>query len=290
MARGIACFLAVASIVGACTPARPETASYELSGQIVAIRPEVAEVTIRHGDIAGFMPAMTMPFRVQDRRLLDGRSAGDLVKATLVVTGEAAYLSSLESTGHAALAEPVATPPVTDADLLKPGGTVPDEALVDQNGRAVRLSAFGGSALAITFIYTRCPMPEFCPLMDRNFAAIQQQVKADDRLRRGVRLLSISFDPEFDTPAVLDAHAHSVGADPAIWTFLTGTRSAIDRVVARFGLVVMREAQNPSAITHNLRTAIVDREMRLVRVYEGNDWTPDQIVGDLRAVAPAGMR
>jgi protein SCO1 len=290
MIREVACLLVAASLTGACTSARPETASYELSGQIVAIRPEVGEVTIRHDDIAGFMPAMTMPFRVQDLRLLDGRRVGDLVRATLVVTGETAYLSSLESTGHAALAEPAVTPPVTAADLLKPGGTIPDETLVDQNGGPVRLSAFSGSAIVITFIYTRCPMPEFCPLMDRNFAAVQGQVRADSRLRSGVRLLSISFDPEFDTPAVLDAHARAAGADPAIWTFLTGTRDTIDRVGARFGLVVMREPQNPSAITHNLRTAIVDRGMRLVRIYDGNDWTPDQIVGDLRVLVQAGTR
>ena len=162
------------------------------------------------------------------------------------------YLSSLEATGHAALAEPAVTPPVTAADLLKPGGTIPDETLVDRNGRPVRLSAFSGSAIVITFIYTRCPMPEFCPLMNRNFAAIQEQVRADSRLSSGVRLLSILFDPEFDTPAVLDAHVRSAGADPAIWTFLTGTRDTIDRVVARFGLVVMREPQNPSAITRTI--------------------------------------
>src|SRR6185295_11210335 len=126
-------------------------------------------------------------------------------------------------------------------ELIEPGQPVPDQTFVDEQGRARRLSEFKDRALAITFIYTRCPMPTFCPLMDRHFASLQKDIKADAALRGRVHLLSVSFDPAYDTPAVLKRHAATLGADPALWTFLTGARDEIDRFGMRFGVSVARE-------------------------------------------------
>lgn len=142
-------------------------------------------------------------------------------------------------------------------DLVEPGGAVPDETLVDQDGRSFRVSSLAGSAVLVTFVYTRCPMPEFCPRMDAYFAAIQNAIKGG-RVAGRVRLVSVSFDPEFDTPAALRAHAARVGADASIWTFATAPRERVEAWGARFGLSVIRDGQDPADITHNLRTAVID--------------------------------
>ncbi len=170
-------------------------------------------------------------------------------------------------------------------ELLKPGEEIPNQLLIDQDGQPRPLSTLRGHRVALTFIYTRCPMPDFCPLMDRHFATIQREIKATPELA-DVRLLSVSFDPQFDTPPVLKAHAKKYEADPQVWSFVTGDRDEITRFAARFGVSVERAEQNPIDITHNLRTAIIDPQGRLVKVHTGNSWTPADIVADLKA-APA---
>jgi protein SCO1/2 len=134
--------------------------------------------------------------------------------------------------------------------------------------------------VVLTFIYTSCPMPTFCPLMDRHFARIQSRLKTDPSLER-VHLISVSFDPITDTPAVLNKHATELGADPKYWTFLTGDRDAIDQFAMRFGVSVSRDLNDPKNITHNLRTAIIDPRGAFVKAYTGNEWTPEQVLTDL---------
>src|SRR5262249_5636006 len=142
---------------------------------------------------------------------------------------------------------------------LQTADAVPDGRFVDQDGRRRDFRSFKGAAVVLTFIYTRCPMPAFCPLMDRQFASIQNKLKQDDRLRGRVHLVTVTFDPEADSPSVLRNHAKKLGADPATWTFLTGTREDIDPFAARFGLSVIRPNTDPNDITHTLRTAVIDR-------------------------------
>ena len=274
------------ALAGACSRA-PEPRQYELQGQILAIDAERSEVLIRHGDIKGFMPAMTMPFKVRDAALLDGKQAGDLVNATLVVAEVDAHLSALTKTGTAPLEEPVDMT-VFDGAILMPGDLVPDQLLVDQDGVARPISSLRGHRVALTFIYTRCPLPDFCPLMDRNFVAVQKAIAATPALA-DVRLVSVSFDPAFDTPAVLKAHAQALDADPAVWSFMTATEDEIATLTRRFGVVVERDPASPIDITHSLRTAVIDPDGRLVAVHSGTDWTPAQLVADLTA-APAPAR
>jgi protein SCO1/2 len=142
--------------------------------------------------------------------------------------------------------------------------------------------------VALTFIYLRCPLPDFCPMMDRNFAAVQKAIKATPQLA-DVQLVSISFDPKHDTSAELKRHADALGADPRVWSFMTATETEIDTLTGRFGVFVERDAQNESNITHSLRTAVIDPEGRVVKVHSGTDWTPAQLVADLKA-APAPKR
>ncbi len=274
----------VALLAAAGCTRKPETArQFELQGQIVALEPGRNEVTIRHEDIKGFMPGMTMPFTVRDAGLLAGKQPGDLIRGTLVVEEVDAYLSALTTIGH----EPVDAPPaVSDAPrILAPGDEVGDALLVGDDGMPLPFSSLRGHRVAVTFIYTRCPLPEFCPMMDRHFAAVQKTVSATPALA-DVRLLTVTFDPEFDTPAILHAHARRRGADPAIWTFATGDPEEVERFAAQFGIYLERSPERAADIVHNLITAVVGPDGRLVARHTGNDWTPAQLVADLRA-APA---
>ena len=279
--RGIS---AAALVLAAACSRGPAPRQYELNGQILGIKPEEREVLIRHHDIKGFMPGMTMPFKVADAALLEGREPGDLVTATLVIAGNDAHLSTLTKTGAAPLDVPPPPPTASSGfELLKHGEVAPDQLLIDQDGKPRPLSSLRGHRIALTFTYTRCPMPNFCPLMDRHFAALQREIMKTPALA-DVRLLSVSFDPQFDTPRTLKAHASRLEADPLVWNFVTGDRDEIARFAARFGVTIERDEQNPIEITHNLRTAILDPQGRLVKVHTGNSWTPADLLVDLKAV------
>jgi protein SCO1/2 len=278
-------WLYVLLLAAACSRA-PAPKTYELTGQVLGVKPESAEVLIKHEDIKGFMPGMTMPFKVEDPALIKSVQPGDLVTATLVVGETEAYLSTLNKTGHQELDAPPASAN-SGFELLKDGQQVPDQLLIDQDGKPRPLSTLRGHRIALTFTYTRCPMPNFCPLMDRNFQEVQREIKKTPALA-DVRLVTVSFDPQFDTPPVLKRHAQRLQADPLVWSFVTGERDEIERFAARFGVTIERAEQNPIDITHNLRTAIIDAEGRVVKVHTGNSWTPADVVADLKATpAPA---
>lgn len=277
--RSIVLLTLLAAVVG-CRGRAPE---YPVRGQITAIAPDRSYVTLSHGDIPGFMPAMTMAYSVEPKTSIGSLTPGDLITATVVVPeGAAPYLTRIERTGHAPVKADAPTPRAMD--LLNPGDTVPDTELQDQDGRPRRLSDWKGKAVAVTFIYTNCPMQDFCPLMDRRFAEIQKAIAADPALARSIHLVSVSFDPSRDTPAVLKAHAKTLRANPALWTFLTAPEPVIETFASRFGVSVIREGGDAS-ITHNLRTAAIDPKGRLVKMYSGSDWSPEALLADLRDAA-----
>jgi len=270
--------LAAAAIAG-CTRKEPPR-QYELKGQILAVLADRRELTIKHGDIEGLMPGMTMSFPVASPDLMKGREAGELITARLEVSDATARIVEITHIGNAPLPEHSNEAELV-AGLLSVGDPMPDAALIDQSDRRRSLSEWRGTLTLVTFIYTNCPLPNFCPLMDQNFAKIQRAVAADAALAGKVKLVSISFDPDRDTPAVLASHAAALGADPAVWTFLTGDRITIDRLAAKFGVGVLRD--DSPQITHNLRTTLIGTDGRLARIYSGSDWTPSGVVADLRA-------
>ncbi len=266
-----------------CSRAAPGR-EYELKGQILEVRTDRDEVVIRHEDIKGFMPGMTMPFKVRPASLLEGRKSGELVTATLVIEEVDAYLTTLTSTGEAPLPESTATPEAPK--VLQPGQVIPDAALVDQDGAPALLSSFKGHPTALTFIYTRCPIPDFCPLMDRNFQAIQAAIKRTPALANA-RLLTITLDPAYDTPPVLKAYAKMRGADPAIWSFLTGEPTELATFGEQFGLYIEHDATSSINVIHNLRTAVIDPAGRVVAIHNGNAWTTAELLADLTKAAAA---
>jgi protein SCO1/2 len=273
--------VAAAVLIAGCGGASDAPArEYQLQGQILAVRPERSEVVIKHEDIKGFMPGMTMPFKVKDEALLQGKEPGDLVSAMLVVGEVDAHLRTLEKTGHAPLDTAAPAPP---PDIRQPGDALTDAQFVDQNGQPTSLAAYRGHRVALTFIYTRCPLPEFCPLMDRHFAAVQKTLASRPELA-DVRLITMTLDPAFDTPAILKPYAARRGADPKIWSFLTGDPTEVDKFGSQLGIYVEHNPQSPIDITHNLRTVVIDPDGRLVKVHNGNSWTPSELVADLSAV------
>jgi protein SCO1/2 len=268
------------AVVASCRQA-PPARQFELVGQILAVNPERNEVTIKHQDVKGFMPGMTMSFTVRDPALLRDRQPGDLVTATLVVEEVKAYLSTLTKTGHEDVPEAPATPV---AKGLKPGDLVEDSAFLNQDGALAALRDLRGHRVAMTFVDTRCPLPEFCPLMDRHFVAIQKAV-AKAPAMADVRLVTVTIDPAHDTPAVLKAHAERLGADPKVWSFLTPEPAGAPAFFEQLGLLVEREGDGPGDITHNLRTLVLDPDGRVASIRTGNDWTPAQLIADLEATA-----
>ena len=276
--RRAAAILLVSSAIGACRQA-PPAREFTLVGQVLAVAPERNEITIKHEDVKNFMPGMTMPFKVQDPALLRDRTPGDLVTATLVVEEVGAYLSTLSKTGSAPVTD---APPAPVAEGMKPGDTVADAAFLDQDATTRRLADWRGHRVALTFIYTRCPLPDFCPMMDRHFVAVQQAMAKAPEFA-DARLLTVTMDPAFDKPAVLKNHARGLEADLATWSFLSPREAGAAAFFEQFGLIVERDGSGGADITHNLRTVVLDAEGRVSAIRTGNDWTPAQLIADLRA-------
>ncbi|MGE0392151.1 MAG: SCO family protein [Vicinamibacterales bacterium] len=277
------CALLLASLAaGACSKPAPAK-RYELTGQILGLRPEARELMVKHDDIKGFMPAMTMPYKVSDLSLLEGKAPGDLITATLEVGENQGILTAITKTGHADLPAAPEEQMLTPMAVLVEGDAVPEEILFDQDGKARPVSSFKGKTVALTFTYTRCPMPDFCPLMDRNFATVQVALKKSPELAH-VRLASVTIDPAHDTPAVLKAHAATLKADPAVWTFLTGDEINLSHFAAQFGLSVMRNDKDPSDISHTLRTVVIGPDGKIAKTFSGNHWTPAELLASLKAV------
>jgi protein SCO1/2 len=258
----------------------PGDESYPLVGRVVSIDRDTGRVAIRHEEIPGFMPAMTMPFDLAGNPVLDELQPGDTIQATLRVHGTGSTLTNVFITE---LAEPTdASPP--PLPLLEAGTLVPDFTLTTQDDASIQLAQLRGKAVAMTFIYTRCPLPDFCPLMDRRFAELARRVRSIPRLADKVRLLSISFDPEHDRPEVLERHARMVGAQPPLWTFAVAGHDELRRVAPGLGLTY---GPSQNEIIHTLSTAVIAPDGRLVTLLRGRDWTVDDLLRALRDAANA---
>ena len=275
----LACLLV--TFVAACSQPAPPTKAYTLIGQILAVHPDRQSLTIKHQDIVGYMPGMTMTFAAREAAMVAGRQPGEMVKATLEVGATSSRLTAIEVTGR----EPITAMPAELAlaqGLMQVGDALPPATLVDQNGRPRELSEWRGAPLAITFTYTRCPIPEFCPRIDRQFSQIADAITADAALS-GAKLLTISFDPGHDTPAVMKAHAAKLGADERVWTFATGPREEVELFAARFGVAVTRTGDTPDDIMHSLRTIVVGADGTIRALHSGSDWDVARVLEDLRA-------
>jgi protein SCO1 len=281
--------LVVATLLPACRREAPPAAGnrYPLKGKVVEVDVANRKVTIAHEDIPGFMPAMTMPFVVleKDAALLQRVSPGDEVTATLVAPDSRYWLEDLVVV-RKGTPDPNATPGPRSHEA-HPGDALPDVALVDQDGRPLHLADYHGKATALTFVFTRCPLPDYCPLMMRNFAAAHAALAADTALAGRTHLLTVSFDTKHDTPAVLRAFGlpfQKTKPPFTHWTLATGTDEAIRTLGGALELDYIEESRS---FTHNLRTAVLGPDGRLRRLFRGNEWAPAQVVAELKAAAGA---
>lgn len=259
--------------------------TYTLTGIVRHVDREAGVVTIRHDEVPGYMPKMTMPFHVVDKALLDDVRPDDKVKGALRVDGDRADLVDLTVTEAAQPAELTldtsgGSPTLrVKKKVLEPGELVPDFAMTTQEGRPLRLSDLRGKVVVLTFIYTRCPQPNFCPLMDKKFASLSRLIQAVPARNDKVRLLSVSFDPEHDTPEVLRRHAAIQGAKPPVWEFAVASHDELRKVIEPLGLMYGPTANE---IVHSLSTAIIDGDGKLVRLATGGSWTPEDFLSDIQ--------
>jgi protein SCO1/2 len=275
--------LLVGLLMPACKGKAPAAGPrYPLAGKVVDVDVAGRTITIAHGDIPGFMSAMTMPFVVleKDAALLKGVGPGDEVTATLVSRDSRFWLEDLVVV-RKGTPDPNAQP-APHAHEAKPGDALPAVALVDQDGSAFRLGDLRGKAVALTFVYTRCPLPDYCPLMMRNFQRAESLLIADATLRERTRLVTVSFDPKHDTPEVLrrfGAVFQRTRPPFAHWTLATGDEDAIRTLGEALELSYVEESRS---FTHNLRTAVVGPDGKLRRLFRGNAWKAEDLVAELR--------
>jgi protein SCO1 len=245
------------------------TQHFQVRGVVRGSEDNGRTILIQHEDIPGFMPAMTMPFSLHGTNA-NGFASGDRVRFELMVTKDDSWISRIEKL------EVVNVAPVTQApsgeNRVEPGNLVPDFELTDQNGRSFHLTDFRGQGVLVTFIYTRCPLPNYCPLMSKNFSVLQE--KLAKQFGGQFHLISISFDSDYDTPQVMKIYAKAFTKDESSWTFASGSKHQILSVASEFDLVYLPEA---GAFTHDLRTALIAPDGRLVHIWRSNAWTTEEV-------------
>jgi protein SCO1 len=267
--------------VAIATARRTNEQMFQVKGVVLEVKPQEKSVTIKHEEVAGYMPAMTMPFDVKDTNELVGIEAGDPVLFRLIVTDTEGWIDQIRKTGPKTNLPPTTGPfrLVRDVEPVNEGDLLPEYHLTNQLGRAFSTAQFKGGALAIEFLFTRCPLPTFCPLMANHFEQVQQALLAATNGPMNWQLLTISFDPQFDTPSVLKAYAENHHYDPAHWTFATGDLVDITAAGEQLGLTFWHD--DSGGISHNLRTVVVDASGRVRKIWMGNQWTPDDLAAEL---------
>lgn len=252
---------------------------FEVVGVVVAPVQD-GMMTVAHEDVAGLMPAMTMSFALVDPGDGARLSPGDRVTFTLIVEDERSRAEHVVVTGRDATVAAAAARAPRASARLRNGDAVPAFTLVDQDGGAVTAADLRGHATIVTFVFTRCPVPDFCPLMTARFKTLQGAITADPARARGARLLSVTLDPEHDTPAVLREYGRAKGADFTRWRFATGSSDQIAVLTRAFAV---RVEQNGASLDHTLATALLDEQGRVVDIWRGNQWQVEEVLEALRA-------
>lgn len=257
---------------------------YTVKGMVLRVDAAKGTFVVSHEKIVGLMDSMTMPFDVRDPKELRGVVPGAVVEFTLTVGSRSAYASKIVVRRYQSVEkDPKAAQRLAvmkrmaglSTPRLEVGNKVPDFTLIDQTRQQVAFSSLAGKVLAVNFIYTRCALPQFCLRVSNNFGVVQKRFQKE--LGRDLVLLTVTFDPERDTPEVLAEYASQWKADPKTWHFLTGPVADVRKVCAMFGV---ESFPDEGLLNHSLRTAVIDRSGTIVASIEGNQYTPEQL-GDL---------
>ena len=268
------------------TASRLAARDYPATGLVLQVNPAHRSVQVSCQAIPGQMDAMAMTLAVEDAKTLDGLIPGMMIDFALAAHGHEKYAKDIRIHPYEnAAQEPMAARQLKiledaashspAAPALEIGQPVPDFTLIDQNRQSVTFSHFAGKVVAITFIYTSCPLPNFCFRMSNNFGVLQKRNAR--RMGKDLVLLSITFDPEHDQPDVLAEYARTWTKDQTGWYFLTGPLPDVQKVCWGFG---MNFWQDEGFLTHSLHTVVIDRQGRIAASLEGNEYTANQL-GDL---------
>ena len=257
---------------------------YDTRGIVRGFSPDRSTIEIQHENIPGFMPSMTMPFVARDPKQVADLNSGEAISFRMTVTQKDFWIDNVKKIRreNVNVAEPKRTPPVSAEDntRLKEGDEMTPFSLINQNGERISLDTFRGKPFVLTFVFTRCPVPNFCPRMSNNFEELQASIKTGRDSLAKTRLLSVTLDPDYDTPKVLSDYAGFHHADGQIWTFATGDEKEIDSLTRGFS--VYRQTEG-GTISHGLATALINRDGRIERIWRGNAWTPAEVTQAVQA-------
>src|SRR5438132_10862794 len=250
---------------------------YDMKGKVLAVDKAARTATITHEEIQGYMPAMTMPFNVKSDGDLEMIKPGNVITATLFVDGPSSWIEIVSVTDDVS-----SDPNVEVPGEPRRGEEVPDFHLLNQDGAKIHLAQYRGKALVLTFIYTRCPLPDYCPLMSENFHQLDQALEKDPALYARTHLLSISFDTDYDTPKVLRSYgaAHTGRySDEKFehWEFATGNKDQVKGIAQFFGMRYFHDTTSGQEnVVHSLRTAVIGPDGKVFKAYRGNEWKPEE--------------
>jgi protein SCO1/2 len=255
--------------------------TYAVRGVVQALPPDLHHATIKHEKIPGYMAAMTMDFTVKDTNLLAGLASGDEITFSLVVTADDDWIENIQRVGKSSVSGPpgwhVAKPE------LRPGEMLPDAEFTSELGLKIHISDFRGRALAFTFFFTSCPLPEYCPRMNKHFSEARNLLLADTNAPANWQLLSVSFDPDFDQPVVLQNYAGIYrGTNSSHWLFAVASTNTLKMLAPKLDFRFWRD---DGALSHNLRTVVLDGTGKISRQFDGNDWTPQQLADAIHTAA-----
>ena len=257
---------------------------YDTRGVVRGFSPDRSTIEIQHENIPDFMPSMTMPFVTRDPKQIADLRTGDAISFRMAVTKKDFWIENVKHIRRedVNVAEPKRTSPVSaDRDArLTEGDKMPPFTLTNQNGERISLDTFHGNSLVLTFVFTRCPVPNFCPRMSNNFGELQETIKSSTGTLANARLLSVTLDPAYDTPKILSDYAAFHHADSKIWSFATGDEKEIDSLTRAFSVYRQNEG---GTISHGLATALINKEGRIDKIWRGNAWTPAEIIKEIQA-------
>lgn len=273
------------------TQQQPQNASadaqrYPLKGKVTAVDKAKKKATIKHEAIPGYMEAMTMDFPIREDWVWDDLNPGSDIFAELVVDADGYWL---EKIAISAAPNPNQPPlPPAREDIAQVGNVVPDFVLTNQDGKRINLKDYRGKALAITFIYSRCPLPTYCILMSKHFSDLANQLNQNAELKDKIRLLSVSFDPATDTPEKLRQYGQGyLGKDAkpdfTVWQLATGSDKEVRAVADFFGLRYEVDPNDKTQFAHSLRTVVIAPDGKVRKVFSGNEWTTEELLKELQA-------
>jgi protein SCO1 len=282
------CLIALGAVLGVsgCGSQAPQARRFHLKGTVVQVDKSQNHLVVDHEEIPGFMGAMTMPYPIADPKDLDRLSPGDQITADVVASQSEIHLENIVVVKKSDGKTP---PPGVRLQPSDQGTQVPDFTLVNQDGKRIRLRQYRGKSVLLTFIYTRCPLPDYCPLMSHNFAEIDKALAKSPELYAKTHLLSISFDSQFDTPEILRKYARQFVSDRGPrtyehWEFATIPAAEKSDVTKFFDVFI---SEQEGQITHSMSTAIISPDGRVYKAYSSNDWKPADALTDLTASVTA---